>query len=309
MLIDRLGLPDSLRDGARRAAALFPLVVPEAYLLRIRPGDPSDPLLRQVLPLDAEAAPSPEGFTTDPLGEESATRTPGLLQKYEGRALLVLTGVCAVACRYCFRRHFPYDETPNGFEQWEPALAQLAGSPDVEEVILSGGDPLMRSDAWLAQLVERLEAIPHLRRLRVHTRLPIVIPDRVTADMIAWLNGSRLAPTVVVHANHPAELDRSCHDALLRLVRAGVPTLNQSVLLRDVNDDADTLTELSKRLLDARVMPYYLHQLDPIVGAAHFEVPAERGLEIVAEMRTRLPGFGVPRYVREVAGEAHKVEL
>lgn len=307
--MDRLGLPEECRAGARRAAEAFSLVVPEAYLARIRPGDPADPLLRQVLPIEAECAPGGPGFRLDPVGDLDAVRAPGVLQKYEGRALLMVARTCAVACRYCFRRHFPYSENPGGFEQWEPALETIAQSSDLEEVILSGGDPLMQSDEWLAALVERLEAIPHLRRLRLHTRLPIVIPDRVCDALLGWLGGTRLAPTVVVHANHPAELDKACGDALLRLVQSGIPVLNQAVLLKGVNDDLDSLLELSKRLLDLRVMPYYLHQLDPVAGAAHFEVPVERGLELIAEMRTRLPGFGVPRYVREVAGVAHKVEL
>ena len=207
-------------------------------------------------------------------------RAPGLLQKYGGRALLIVSGVCAVACSYCFRREIPYQDRPACLAQWQPALDELRGNPEVEEVLLSDRDPLMRPDRWLQEVVEHLEAIPHLRRLRIHTRLPIVIPDRVDDALLGWLRATRLAPTVVVHSNHPNALD-----------------------------DADTLTELSRRLLDARVMPYYLHQLDPVRGAQHWEVPVARGLELVAELRRRLPGFGVPRYVREVVGAAHKVEL
>lgn len=308
-LIDLLGLPDELRGDARQAASLFPLVVPHPYLKRIRQGDPDDPLLRQVLPIGDETLSPPPGYTEDPVGEHAAERAAGLLQKYHGRALLIAAGVCAVACRYCFRRHYPYDESPVGLDDWEDTLQVLEGDPDLEEVILSGGDPLMRSDRWLGQLVARLEEIPQLRRLRIHTRLPIVIPDRVDTPLLDWLAKTRLAPTVVVHANHPAEIDASCGAALLRLVTAGVPVLNQTVLLRGVNDEATVLAELSRRLLDVRVMPYYLHQLDPVAGAAHFEVPVERGLELVAELRTQLPGLGVPRYVREVIGAPHKVEL
>ena len=308
-LIARLKLPQALREAARRAADRFALVVPEAFVGRIRPGDPSDPLLAQVLPTRDELSPPAAGYGADPCGDLAASRAPGLLQKYDGRALLIVAGVCAVACRYCFRREFPYDESPNGLAQWRPALEELRRSPGVEEVLLSGGDPLMRPDDWLAELVTQLEDIPHLRRLRIHTRLPIVIPDRVDDALLGWLRATRLAPTVVVHSNHPNELDEDCSAALLRLVKSGVPVLNQTVLLRGVNDDADTLTELSKRLLDARVMPYYLHQLDPVTGAQHWEVPVARGLELVAELRRRLPGFGVPRYVREVIGAAHKVEL
>ena len=308
-LIARLGLPASLRAAARRAADRFALVVPEAFLDRVRPGDASDPLLAQVLPAADELAPPAPGFGADPCGDGAATRAPGLLQKYDGRALLIVAGVCAVSCRYCFRREFPYADSPAGLAQWQPALEELRRSTAVEEVLLSGGDPLMRPDRWLAALVAQLEDIGHLRRLRIHTRLPIVIPDRVDDALLEWLGATRLAPTVVVHSNHPNELDDACRAALLRLVKAGVPVLNQTVLLRGVNDDADTLAELSRRLLDARVMPYYLHQLDPVTGAQHWEVPVARGLELVAELRRRLPGFGVPRYVREVVGAAHKVEL
>lgn len=308
-LIDQLQLPEELRQGARTAARLFPLVVPQAFLSRMRPGDPDDPLLRQVLPLGEEAMPAPARFTTDPVGESSANKAAGMLQKYHGRALLIVAGVCAVGCRYCFRRHYPYAETPSGLAEWQPALDVIAQSEDLEEVILSGGDPLMRGDDWLAELVTQLERIPHVRRLRIHTRLPIVIPDRVTDGLLTVLSTTRFAPTVVVHANHPAEIDEACGSALLRFVKSGVPVLNQCVLLRGINDDVATLAELSRRLLDVRVMPYYMSQLDPVAGASHFEVPVERGLEIVAELRKVLPGFGVPRFVQEVVGAAHKVEV
>lgn len=308
-LIDLLELPDSLREGARAAAKLFPLVVPHAFLARMRRGDPHDALLRQVLPIAAEAAPNPVGYGADPVGEKDAVVAPGLLQKYHGRALLIVTGVCAVACRYCFRRHFPYDESPSGLSQWQPALRVIEQSPDLEEIILSGGDPLMRGDDWLAELVAQIERIPHVRRLRIHTRLPIVIPDRVNEDLLGWLRSTRLAPTVVVHANHPAEIDTTCGSALLKMVKAGIPVLNQTVLSRGVNDDLAVLAALSRALLDVRVMPYYLHQLDPVQGAAHFEVSVARGLELIQQLRRELPGFGVPRYVREVIGAAHKVEF
>jgi len=308
-LIDLLELSEELREPARRAAELFGLVVPHAYLQRMRIGDANDPLLRQVLPLGDETVAAPAGFVTDPLAESDAVRAAGMLQKYHGRALLIVAGVCAVACRYCFRRHFPYDESPASLEQWQPALAEIAANPDIEEVILSGGDPLMRGDDWLRELVARIEEIEHVRRLRIHTRLPIVIPDRVDEQLLGWLGATRLAPTVVVHSNHAAEIDEACGAALLRMVKGGVPVLNQTVLLRGVNDDVDALAELSKALLDVRVMPYYLHQLDPVVGAAHFEVAEARGKELVQELRKRLPGFGVPRYVREVAGAEHKVEF
>ncbi len=303
-----LDLPSEFERRAAAAAEQFPLFVPRPFLARIRCGDPADPLLRQVLPLDAETTVA-EGFTSDPVGDSAATVRPGLLHKYHGRVLMVTTGACAVHCRYCFRRHFPYHEAPRSLSRWQPAIEQIEADEGVQEVILSGGDPLMLVDELLAKLVDRLAEIPHLRRLRVHTRLPIMIPERVSDELLSWLTGTRLTPMVVVHANHPAEIDGAVAAALGRLINAGIPTLNQAVLLRGVNDDADVLTELCERLVDLRVMPYYLHQLDRVAGAAHFEVPIARGLQIVADLRKRLPGYAVPRYVQEIAGESHKVEL
>jgi EF-P beta-lysylation protein EpmB len=222
---------------------------------------------------------------------------------------MVTTGACAVHCRYCFRRHYPYSEGPRSLAEWEPAIERLAADSSIDEVLLSGGDPLTLVDSWLARLAERLASIGHLRRLRIHTRLPIVIPERVCDELIAWLRGTRLTPIMVVHANHPAEISEEVAAALGRLVDAGVPVLNQAVLLSGVNDDADALAELCRRLVDLRVMPYYLHQLDRVAGAAHFEVPEATGRRLVAELRRRLPGYAVPRYVRETPGEASKTLL
>lgn len=307
-LCDLLELPESLRAGMRRAASLFGLLVPRGYLARMECSNPHDPLLLQVLPV-AEENRAAAGFVADPVGDRHAERAAGLLQKYQGRVLLVTTGACAVHCRYCFRRHYPYWEAPHGLEEWEPALAELARDRSIREVILSGGDPLVMTDAWLARLAERLDRIDHLRRLRIHTRLPIVLPERVDDRLLAWLAGCRLQPIVVVHANHPRELDRTCGAALARLVDAGILVLNQAVLLAGVNDDAEVLAELCERLVALRVLPYYLHQLDRVAGAAHFEVPVERGLALLAELRRRLPGYALPRYVCEVAGEPSKIEL
>ena len=304
-LVAALELPATLIEPARRAARDFPLFAPRPYVARMHPGDPADPLLRQVLPLAAELD-QPPGFSADPVGDAAAKTTAGLLQKYSGRALLVTTGACAVHCRYCFRRHFPYAEGPRSIDDWQPALDRLAADPAIDEVLLSGGDPLTLVDEQLAELARRLAEIPNLRRLRLHTRLPIVIPQRVTGELLDWLHGTRLAPIMVVHANHPQEIDDATAAALTRLVEAGIPVLNQSVLLRGVNDNAEALIDLSRRLIDLRVMPYYLHQLDRVQGAAHFEVPISRGLELIAQMRCALPGYAVPRYVQEIAGEAHK---
>ena len=297
------GLDPSLAEEARLAAGGFPLLVPRPYLARIRRGDPADPLLAQVLPRALEQAETP-GFTADPLGETEAQCIPGVLGKYPGRLLIVATGACGVHCRFCFRRHFAYPQI-----SWESAIDRLAGEQSVEEVILSGGDPLILPDEQLTQIANRLAAIPHVRRLRLHTRLPIVIPDRVTDGLLACLRATRLTPLMVVHVNHPAELDDAVAAALGRLIDAGVPVLSQSVLLRGVNDDVGVLTALFRRLVDLRVMPYYLHQLDAVAGAAHFEVPVAVGKQLIAQLRALLPGYAVPRYVRETRGAAGKSAL
>ncbi len=301
-----VGLPT--RYASLRAAGDFPVFAPRGYIARMRPADPSDPLLRQVLPLEDELALRP-GFGTDPVGDQAATLSPGLLHKYHSRVLMVATGACAVHCRYCFRRHYPYEDGPKSPDQWSAAVDAIAADRTLREVILSGGDPLMLVDGHLRQLAERLAAIGHLRRLRVHTRLPLMIPERVGDELIAWLRGTRLVPVVVIHANHAQELTGGVVDALARLSDAGIPLLNQAVLLRGVNDDVDSLVELCERLVDLRVMPYYLHQLDRVAGAAHFEVELSRGLRLVDELRARLPGYAVPRYVRETAGAPGKTIL
>lgn len=286
----------------------FPVFAPWEFIRRMRPGDPHDPLLCQVLATTDEEQ-SPPGFADDPVGDDAATLSPGLIRKYRSRALLITTGACAIHCRYCFRRHFPYQEAPKSVADWQPALEQIAADNEIDEVILSGGDPLTLVDDALAGLAERIAQIRHVQRLRIHTRLPVVIPQRVTSELLGWLRGTRLAPIMVVHANHPNEIDDAVAQSLTRLVDAGVPVLNQSVLLRGVNDDADVLVGLSRRLVNLRVMPYYLHQLDRVRGAAHFDVPLERGTQLVGEMRKQLPGYAVPRLVQEIAGEDSKTLL
>ncbi|QDT46617.1 L-lysine 2,3-aminomutase [Symmachiella dynata] len=307
-LIDLLGLGDDYREPARRATRLFPLLVPRNYLERIEPGNPRDPLLLQVLPLAAEET-VVDGFSADAVGDAQAHRSPGLLQKYTGRALLITTGACAVHCRYCFRREFPYGEEPRTMEDWEPAFADIAADSSLHEIILSGGDPLMLTDARLAMFIERLDRIEHLRRLRIHTRLPIVLPQRVTDTLLEMITSTRMTPIVVVHANHAHELQGDCAAALRELVRGGVTVLNQAVLLRGINDTTASQAELCERLVNLGVIPYYLHQLDRVSGAAHFEVPEQTGRVIIAELRERLPGYAVPQFVREIAGESHKTPL
>lgn len=304
-LIDLLGLPDALRAPARNAAQLFPLVVPHSYVARMQKGDPHDPLLAQVLPLGIEEAAVP-GFVPDAVGDAAARRAPGLLHKYHGRVLLIATGACAIHCRYCFRRHYPYGDEPRRLADWEQALEAIATDPSVGEVILSGGDPLMLSDSRLEALCRRVGEIPHVRRLRLHTRLPVVLPERVTRRLMQLLLDAGPTVIVVVHANHPREIAGTCAEALRRMVRGGVTVLNQAVLLRGVNDTIESQVGLCRALVDLGVVPYYLHQLDRVAGAAHFEVPEHTGMSLIEELRRRLPGYAVPRYVRETAGGEFK---
>ncbi len=274
----------------------------------MRRGDPHDPLLRQVLPLAAECVSAPE-FTTDPVGDLSAMAVPGVLHKYRGRVLLALTGACAVHCRYCFRRHFPYAEANASSDRWQAALDYIARDASIHEVILSGGDPLALADRRLADLARRLAAVAHVERLRIHTRLPIVLPARVTTELTDWLAGGRLQPVMVVHANHANEIDADVRAALARLRAAGVTLFNQSVLLKGVNDSVESLAGLSEALFAAGVVPYYLHLLDRVQGAAHFEVEEGRARQLMADLAARLPGYLVPRLVREVAGAPSKLWL
>jgi EF-P beta-lysylation protein EpmB len=307
-LCQGLGLPASVASGSEGADRAFSLLVPRGFVVRMRSGDPDDPLLLQVLPRQEELR-EHWGFTADPLGEANGCWTPGVLWKYPSRVLIVASGVCAVHCRFCFRRHFPYHTVEQQEGWWEQALQKIASEPSVREVILSGGDPLALEDHLLADFARRLAQIAHVRRLRIHTRLPIVIPQRVTDELCRWLRGTRLTTYIAVHANHPRELDSSVEAAIGRLVEAGVPVLSQSVLLKGVNDRVEVLAELCERLIDFRVIPYYLHQLDPVAGAAHFQVSDDAGRHLISQLRARLPGYAVPRYVREVPGGLGKVVL
>ncbi|QDV56134.1 EF-P beta-lysylation protein EpmB [Rosistilla oblonga] len=306
-LVQLLGLQQTLAPSAQ-AATDFPVFVTREFLSRIQPGDPADPLLRQVFPAASETA-AVEGFGSDPLQEASFTRCGGLIHKYAGRVLLVTTGACAIHCRYCFRRHFPYSDIPHSIDQWQPALDEIADDESIEEVLLSGGDPLMLADPVLERLIDALQSIPHLRRLRIHSRLPIVLPSRVNDALVEMLTASRLTVWMVVHSNHANELDEAAGQGLGRLIDRGIPVLNQAVLLRGVNDDLDALTDLCRRLIDLRVTPYYLHKLDQVAGAAHFDVSKERGCELIEGLRTRLPGYAVPRFVIEQPDQPSKTTI
>lgn len=309
-LLDILGLQHLVASLPMQIQPGFGLRVPRAFVRRMRRGDPMDPLLRQVLPLREESDPV-AGFVMDPVGDLTARIDDGagVLQKYAGRALLIATGSCAVHCRYCFRRHFPYSDELAARFAWSDALDTVRQDSSLREVILSGGDPLSLATARLVPLTTGLDGIAHVRTLRIHTRLPVVLPARVDQELLDWLSSLRQRRVVVIHANHPQEIDGEVADALARLRGAGCVLLNQSVLLRGVNDSADTLAALSERLLDCDVLPYYLHTLDAVAGAAHFAVENRVALQLIESLRERLPGYLVPRLVREVEGARSKLPL
>ncbi len=293
--------------AGREARRLFALRVPRAFVARMEKGNPNDPLLRQVLTAKQEFVAAP-GFTTDPL-EEQHSVVPGLLHKYRNRALLLVKGGCAVNCRYCFRRHFPYADNQGNKRNWQTALAYISEHPELDEIIFSGGDPLMAKDHELDWLMSELEAIPHIKRLRIHSRLPIVIPARITDVLTARIARSSLQVLLVNHINHAQEIGDDFRSAMAKLRQAGVTLLNQSVLLRGVNDSAQTLADLSNALFDAGVMPYYLHVLDRVQGAAHFMVEDEEARAIMRELLTLVSGYMVPKLAREIGGEPSKTPL
>lgn len=307
-LLSLLDLPQLAGRISDEAAAQFPLRAPRGFVARMRKGDPRDPLLRQVLPLDEEMRPAP-GFGLDAVGDALARTGPGVLQKYRGRALLVTTGSCAINCRYCFRRHFPYAEETAAKDGWREAVAPIRADDSVEEVILSGGDPLSLATPKLAELTRELAKVPHVKRLRIHSRLPVVLPERVDAEFLAWLGALPWPVAFVIHANHANEFDASVDAALAAIRGTGAQLLNQAVLLRGVNDDVDALAALSERSFAAGVLPYYLHQLDRVQGVAHFEVTDDEARHLHARLAARLSGYLVPRLVREVAGDAGKRPL
>jgi L-lysine 2,3-aminomutase len=285
------------------ASTSFPLLVPRGFVARMRKGDANDPLLRQVWPAAAELTPA-AGFTADPVREQGLA-AHGLIKKYAGRVLLIASGACPLHCRYCFRREFPYSAQLAARADWAPAIAALRRVADAKEAILSGGDPLSLSNRRLGELLARI-ADTAVTTVRIHTRFPIAIPERVDDDLLRVLRATRLETVVVVHTNHANELDAGVETALAALRPEVTALLNQSVLLKGVNDDAETLAALCERLFACGVLPYYLHLLDRVAGAAHFDVDEARGKELVAALRARLPGYLVPRLVRETPGELSK---
>ncbi|ROR98770.1 L-lysine 2,3-aminomutase [Sinobacterium caligoides] len=304
-LIDYLQLPQSYRASIDAAIEAFPLRVPMAFLQRINKGDPHDPLLKQVLPLDTELNSHPH-YSLDPLQELNANPVPGIIHKYHGRVLLMPTRACAIHCRYCFRRHFPYDDNTPSRQEWQKSLNYLREDPTIEEVILSGGDPLAASDRQLEWLCQQISDIPHIKRLRIHSRLPIVLPDRIDENFLRWSSASRLQMIMVVHSNHAQEIDQHVGLALNKMQQNGFIIFNQTVLLRDINNNLNILSALSKRLIETGVIPYYLHLLDKVQGAEHFDINRDEAIELHRQLRDTLPGYMVPRLVQELAGEGSK---
>ncbi|EYU16785.1 EF-P beta-lysylation protein EpmB [Photorhabdus aegyptia] len=289
------------------ARRLFPLRVPRAFVARMQVNDPDDPLLLQVITTPEEFTLTP-GFSTDPLDEQRSA-VPGLLHKYRNRALLLVKGGCAVNCRYCFRRHFPYEDNKGNKRNWQQALDYIQQHPELDEIIFSGGDPLMAKDHELDWLISNLEKISHIKRLRIHTRLPVVIPARITTTLCDRLAQSRLQVLMVTHINHANEIDQSLRNSMILLKQAGITLLNQSVLLRGVNNHSDTLADLSNALFDAGILPYYIHVLDKVQGAAHFMISDEEARELIRELLTKISGYLVPRLAREIGGEPSKTPL
>jgi len=303
-----LGLsPDQLKlsDNAVRQ---FPISVPRAFINLMEPGDPLDPLLLQVINQNKEDF-RPEGFSADPVDESHFMAAPGLIHKYPGRALMIVSGKCAINCRYCFRRSFPYSENNPGRSQWQQAFDYIRKNTSLTEVIFSGGDPLSASDRHLAWLAEQLGQIKHLKRLRIHTRLPVVIPERICDDFLNWIKETRLKVQLVLHINHPNEISSELETVLQKLTPLGIHTLNQSVLLKGINDDVDTLQKLQEKSFEAGILPYYLHLLDPVEGASHFDVPEETAVNLITQIRARLPGYLVPRLAVELPGKTNKTIL
>ena len=304
-LFQLLQLPPAILPATLKANEDFPLRVPRCFVERMGKGNINDPLLKQVLPLAQELDYQP-GFCTDPLNENHHNPQPGIIHKYHGRVLLVITGACAIHCRYCFRRHFNYSDNTPSRKEWRQSLNYIAEDSSIREVILSGGDPLAANDSVLAELVERIANIPHVQRLRIHSRLPVVLPQRIDDRCLEWLTASRLKVVMVIHSNHAQELDSQVGEALNKLHQAGITLLNQTVLMAGINDQAEQLAALSEALFQHRVMPYYLHLLDRVQGAAHFEISDATACSLHEQLQKILPGYLVPKLVREIAGKPSK---
>jgi EF-P beta-lysylation protein EpmB len=307
-LLALLNLDASLLDAARAAAKLFPLKIPREFVTRIEKNNLYDPLLLQIMPLKEELIHT-QGYLEDPLEEAKVNPIPGLLHKYCGRVLLTFIGTCAINCRYCFRRHFPYTDNNPGSTGWERALNYISDDKSIHEVILSGGDPLVANDRTLQTFSDKLNLIPHIKRLRIHSRIPVILPERITPEFIAWLTQLKQKPVLVIHCNHPQEINAAVTAAMRLLTNAGITVLNQSVLLKGVNDNADTLVALSEALFEIGVHPYYLHALDKVQGTAHFDLDRETAQSLHWEISQRLSGYLVPKLVYEQPGAPSKLSI
>ncbi len=306
-LLEQLEIDPEPWQNGFDARKLFAQRVPQSFVERMQKGNPFDPLLRQVLPLSAEFEVHP-GYSNDPLQEQN-NDIPGLLHKYRNRALMIVKGGCAINCRYCFRRHFPYQENKGNKTTWQQSIDYLAQHDELNEVILSGGDPLMAKDDELRWLIDHIADIPHIKRLRIHSRLPVVIPARVTDELVSLLAGTRLQVILVTHINHAQEINQELSDALCKLKRVGVTILNQGVMLKGVNDSIDAQVQLSEALFDSGVLPYYIHVLDKVQGAAHFYISDQQAKAIMAGVIERVSGYLVPKLTREIGGRSSKTPL
>ena len=304
-LLQLLGLSSKDLNASQLASQGFSIKVPLHYAELMEYGNPEDPLLKQVLPIEAELNQDPS-FSIDPVNESEYNPVPGIVHKYRNRVLMIISPNCAINCRYCFRRHFPYQENRQSKQQWLQALDYLKDRPEINEVIYSGGDPLAANDNFLSWLTQQIETIKHIKRLRIHSRLPVVIPSRIDTQLLTWLSSSRLKPTMVLHINHANEIDVKLCQSVEKLKTAGITVLNQSVLLKGINDSSQALINLSEKLFDAGIMPYYLHLLDPVQGASHFDIPVDKALKIFSHIQAELPGFLLPKLVQEKAGETSK---
>ena len=307
-LLKYLNLDIKLLPQIITSSKSFALRTPLAFISRIKKGNINDPLLKQILPTTEELAIN-EGFSFDPLAEKDYSPTSGLIHKYQGRVLLITTSACAVNCRYCFRRYFPYSDHRTAKNQREQILTYLRSHSSIKEVILSGGDPLIASDNYLEDLIKDLETINNISTLRIHTRLPIMIPDRITSKLLSIITNSRFKVVIVIHCNHAQEIDENVQQALLLLKNAGVTLLNQAVLLRGVNDSSEDLYDLSEKLFVNAVLPYYLHLLDLVHGTKHFEVKEQQAISIVKQLANIAPGYLVPKLVKEIPGEKCKTKV
>lgn len=302
-LLKFLNLPADL--GSKSAEQVFKTRVPRRFAAKMEPGNPNDPLLLQVLATQQELLEVPE-YSLDPLQEAKANPIPGVIHKYANRLLLTVTGICAINCRFCFRRHFAYSDNNPGQQGWQQAIAYIQQNPKIQEVILSGGDPLLATDQILERLLTALEAVEHVQTIRFHTRVPIVLPERIQTSLCKILASKRFRIVIVFHCNHPRELDSAVYKACKGLQKAGCLLLNQSVLLKGINDHSAILSELSQQLFKYGILPYYLHLLDPIQGAQHFDLSLELALSIYHDLQSQLPGYLVPKLVREEAGKLYK---